>query len=236
MKKFLLLAMTALMALTASSQELPAHDGCTWYVRLGMSLNNATGGKMVKELNQASDLEHYSMGTLVGMAADFGFQYDITDFGIYWGMEFGVGNRGFSIKDEYMGEWEKSSMRIWSIKCAPLIIGYKYPISNDIKLDAHIGAYASSDIAGQKWKLSDSQGNKMDDDNTSDANLNDADVGVQAGIGIWFKRFNLDVTYQRGFIPMAKPNVTFMNSDFSFFNKSYNLYSSNVMVRLGVAF
>ena len=45
---------------------------------------------------------------------------------------------------------------------------------------------------------------------------------VYAGVGVWYDRFNLDFTYQRGFIDV-----------FSDFDK---IKTSNFMIRLGVAF
>lgn len=235
MKKFLLLMMSVLIAAMAWSQDADS-DKWTWYARLGMSVNNATGGKMVKDLNSQSTGNPYHIGSRIGMSADLGGHYPISDFGLYWGMELGVGTCGFSIKEEYSGEWEKLSIMRWNVKYAPLIIGYKKALSNDIKLDIHVGGFASVDFAGRKLKLSDSYGHKFDEANASDWNLNDADVGIQAGIGVWFKRFNLDCTYERGFIPMAEPEIFFIDNNLNFHSKQYKLYSSSVVIRIGYAF
>ena len=44
------------------------------------------------------------------------------------------------------------------------------------------------------------------------------DAGMNIGVGIWYDRFNFDITYQRGFI------------------KTWESNTSNVLIRLGVAF
>lgn len=235
MKKFLLLAMTALMALTASSQELPAHDGIVWYGRVGLSINNATGGKFVKETNDYYSDHHIglkeSMGCRMGMSVDFGFQQPMWN-GLYFGMELGLGTRGFSSKTQGNQEnWIKERMTTWNVKCAPIIIGYKFPVTSDIKIDAHVGGFASCDWAGQHMSFVDSYGEKDKSDGLGDYGYNAGDAGIQAGVGIWWKRFNLDVTYQRGFIPMLEITQYYDSS-----SAEYKIYSSNVMVRLGVAF
>ena len=48
------------------------------------------------------------------------------------------------------------------------------------------------------------------------------DVGLNAGVGFWYDRFNLDFCYQRGFIDA--------------FSDSNGFKTSNFMIRLGVAF
>lgn len=47
------------------------------------------------------------------------------------------------------------------------------------------------------------------------------DVGLNAGIGIWYNNFNLDFNFQRGFIEAEKDG---------------EYYTSNFMIRLGIAF
>ena len=91
---------------------------------------------------------------------------------------------------------------------------------------AHIGGYVSYDYAGKLKVEEEYQGSSNDEDvSLSDfENYNSFDAGMQVGVGLWFDRFNLDFTYQRGFIGIY---------DISNFDSPR---SSNFMIRLGVAF
>ena len=51
-----------------------------------------------------------------------------------------------------------------------------------------------------------------------EVDYNHFDAGMNIGVGVWYDRFNLDFTYQRGFI------------------KTWECNTSNVLIRLGVAF
>ena len=55
-----------------------------------------------------------------------------------------------------------------------------------------------------------------------DVDYNHYDVGMNIGVGVWYSRFNLDLTYQRGFIDT--------------FSDLGSNKTSNFMIRLGVAF
>jgi hypothetical protein len=54
-----------------------------------------------------------------------------------------------------------------------------------------------------------------------DIEWNRFDAGMNIGFGIWYDRFNLDFTFQRGFVEAATDSEA---------------YTSNIMLRLGVAF
>ena len=87
-------------------------------------------------------------------------------------------------------------------------------------VDAHLGAYVSCDYVG---KIKEKESYQGDSEETS-VNMGDwedwkrVDAGMNIGVGIWYDRFNLDFTYQRGFI------------------KTWECNTSNVLIRLGVAF
>ena len=51
---------------------------------------------------------------------------------------------------------------------------------------------------------------------------NHFDAGMNIGVGVWYDRFNLDLTYQRGFIDA--------------FSDADGFKTSNFMIRLGIAF
>lgn len=247
MKKLMLLAVGVVLAHTATAQVVSSQtyhrekSKTMWYARLGVSFDNIAGAN--EYINLANDFgqgeETYSMGSSTGMDIDFGFQRPISNFGLYWGMELGVGTRGFSTKyteiEEYDGEYiEKGKMLTWNVKYSPFTFGYKYTLTNDIKLDAHLGLFLSYDFAGKKINYSDSDGDKweLDTDYLKEhMDYQAFDAGMQLGLGVWFNRFNLDFTYQRGFVPMSKLYYSNLTG-----SVEKSLYSSNFMIRVGVAF
>jgi hypothetical protein len=57
------------------------------------------------------------------------------------------------------------------------------------------------------------------------------DAGIQAGVGVWYKKFNFDITYQRGFVSACDVMIDWSDSD-----ASYKVFSSNLMLRVGYSF
>ena len=55
-----------------------------------------------------------------------------------------------------------------------------------------------------------------------EVDYNHFDAGMNIGVGVWYDRFNLDLTYQRGFIDA--------------FSDADGFKTSNFMIRLGIAF
>lgn len=256
MKKLLLFAVGAAMAATASSQVMTSYSyskserKTLWYARLGVSFNNLTAGSVCEAMNspwlEDNGETPYSFGSKTGMTVDFGFQRPISNFGLYWGMELGIGTRGFTMKyDESEVDPDddfetNAKMMTWNVKYSPFTFGYKYTLTDDIKLDAHIGAFVSYDFAGKKLSYEETDGDKWElkDDELKDAlDYQDFDAGMQLGIGVWYKRFNLDFTWQRCFVPYGKMTMRAWDSyGESLGTEEYSLYSSNFMIRLGVAF
>lgn len=238
MKKVTLILAAAMMAVTASAQVVTsrtyvkAEKPTTWYARIGMSINNAAG-------NNDYFKDDNSKGSRLGMDIDFGFQRPISNFGLYWGMELGVGTRGYSTttKNEtsYYGSTytteTKWHMSAWNVKYSPFTFGYKYSVTDDIKLDAHLGAFISYDFTGSvKSETTQTYNGKTEKESAktdwgdfTDDYYQSFDAGMQIGLGVWYKRFNLDFMYQRGFVGMYK-------------DVEENMHSSNFEIRLGVAF
>lgn len=225
MKKLIVLALLAVSAVAAQAQMMKSRtlmkreNPATWYVRAGLSINMLSG-------LSSDDKEHYNLyqgtstststGSKAGFEVDFGFNKPIGKAGAYWGMELGIGNRGGKLT---VGEDsnDKYSFNTWSLNYSPVTFGYKYSLTDDIRLDVHLGAYALVDMSR---KAKDDDGKELDADDTFD---NRFDAGLQGGIGVWYKKFNLDVTYRHGFV--------------GFVSMPYDaLKSSAVMVRLGYAF
>lgn len=215
MKKLIIMAVACVMGLSASAQILTSRtfterkSTTIRYIRVGGSFNNVTG-----DISKDND----ALGSKLGYDVAFGFQKNFGQSAAYWGMELGVGTRGYSAEE---GDYEESVI-FHSAKWSPFTFGYKYALNDDIKIDGHLGAFVSYDFAGKgKYK------NEYDEEDIDFSDLKDyykqIDAGLQVGVGVWYKRFNLDLTYQRGFIDA--------NDD-----SDYSIFSSNFMVRLGVAF
>ncbi len=192
MKKFLLTAVLAVIGFTASAQLVQStsinvrrESNTMWYLRAGISINGVT--------------DWDSSSSAIGEDIVIGFHKSIGESGTYWGQEFGFGTRG--CKSDYLPEWnanydESLTMMSHVIKYSPFNFGYKYAITEDLKLDGHLGVYASYDIA---------KSGDLDDEGGWE---NDFDIGMNVGIGAWYKKFNFDFSYQRGFVPSYDCNFT----------------------------
>lgn len=175
-----------------------------WYIRGGLNLMNMSGSKDDGWGDQSSK---------VGYNFVYGFQKPIGSVGTYWGMDFGLGSRGWKESED---DWSENYMA-HNVQVSPFTFGYKYDITDAIAIDAHLGAYVSFDYVGKYKEEEDGQ----ELANASIGDWNDwkrVDAGMNIGVGIWYNRFNLDFTYQRGFI------------------KTWEANTSNVLIRLGVAF
>ncbi|MDE6484521.1 MAG: porin family protein [Duncaniella sp.] len=214
MKKILAIILLAVSAFTTSAQMLKSRTlmkkerPTTWYVRLGMSIDNITG--------VGSDCD---ASAKVGMDLDFGFNKPMGGAGCYWGMDLGIITRGGHIS------FDRSDMQLnvnaWALKYTPFTFGYKYAVTDDIKLDGHLGVFASYDLSNSaEFKDED-----RDPDTYFDSKF---DLGIQAGIGVWWKKFNLDLSYQHGFM---SPFVDLSYGDYLGDNST-----SAFVIRLGYAF
>ena len=218
MKKIILIALLGLTTLAGSAQVLTSRSlmkkqsQTTWYARLGLSIDMLSG-------LDSEDKDHgYSLGSKAGMAVDFGFNKPIGKSGVYWGMELGVQTRGGKI-NRYIERYDETSsatLTSWDVQYLPINFGYKYSITDDVKLDIHLGGFLSCDFT---HKAKDDDGDELD----TDVFDNRFDAGVQVGLGIWYKKVNLDFAYQHGFIE-------YTTSEYSSIN------TAAFMIRLGYAF
>ncbi|WP_455624170.1 PorT family protein [Parabacteroides sp.] len=170
-----------------------------WYLRGGLNMAGF-GGDGAEGMSRKA-------------AYDFaiGFQKPISTAGAYWGMDFGLGSRGFKA--------DETSLMTNNIKVSPFTFGWKYSITDDIQIDGHVGAYAAFDYLGKIKAEGESV--SMGDWEDLGMDWNRPDAGMNIGFGIWYDRFNLDFTFQRGFIEAASESKA---------------YTSNILLRLGVAF
>lgn len=224
-----------------------------WILRTGLSLNGGTGSAIsnIKDEckgynNEYGDEGKVSFGFKPGYELSVAFNRPFGNTNFYWGMELGLGTRGIKYTSEYSPEddwieYGHKSLLAWNFKYSPFTFGYKYNINESIALDAHLGAYVSLDFAGKGKSSWDGieQGDAYKEDEES-ANIGKDDLehykrfdcGLQVGLGVWYKRFNFDITYQRGF----------MNAyDFYYqsqwdIDEDSKICTSNIMFRIGMSF
>lgn len=230
MKKLFFLSLFTLASIAANAQLVKSRtfakeeSNTTWYTRLGLSFNNIAGNpEYLPWSNQGSD---FSWGTKAGYDISFGFQKPISHSDIYWGMDLGIGTRGYT--NNYLlrdGNKINEKLNTHNVNFSPLTFGYKHEIFDQLSIDLHIGGYFSYDFAYKQNLTYDETGETYDEIesyNSIDEHLVRYDAGIAAGAGVWYNRFNLDFTYQRGFI-----NAIEYDED---------MHSSKFMVRIGVRF
>lgn len=172
-----------------------------WFLRVGLNMMNFAGDGA-----EGCDSN-------IGYNAVVGYQKPLGSVGAYWGMEAGLASRGFKIDDL------KSIAH--NIQFSPFTFGWKFGVADNVKIDAHLGAFASYDFTSKMKE----DGESISWGEFADAlevDYNHFDAGMNLGVGVWYDRYNLDFTYQRGFIDA--------------FSDSDGFNTSNFMIRLGIAF
>lgn len=162
------------------------------YIKGAAAINSATADGGSEYITN-----HGGWDLLLGHAKKF------SDMDLYYGIEYGIGSRGFCI--EVLGN-ELASSWAGNIKASPMI-GYKYDFDNGLSIDGHAGYFASYDLFGNVTVLTESRNiwSKDVDD------YNHFDNGIRLGAGVWYENFLLDFTWQRGFINYYKAYNTNAN-------------------------
>lgn len=179
-----------------------------WFMRVGMNFMNMTG-------EGAEDLK-----SKMGYDVKFGFAKTMGSAGAYWGMDFGLTSRGFKYEDDYYDEDEKYTAH--AVQISPFTFGWKINVIDKLSIDPHVGAFLSCDYASivKSDDLDNYDWSDFADD--AECDYNRFDAGINVGVGVWYSRFNLDFSYQHGFV-----NV---------FTDMDGFKSGNFMINLGVAF
>lgn len=220
MKKLALLVCAAFCAIamnaqlvTSTSQGLvtepkaPKESKTTWMFKVGMATNNFVG-----ENWGDSD-------TKIGY--NFGFEFNRTmgKKGAYWGMDFLFGSRGYKYSEGEYDFKHKAHNFQWS----PFTFGWKVDVANKITIDPHLGVFLAIDYAGKQ--VAEYDGEEGDISIWDVEDYIPVDLGMKIGVGVWFnKKFNLDLTYQRGFVNAFD------------FGDDYSSKTNNFLIRLGYAF
>lgn len=176
-----------------------------WFVRGGMNLMNLSG-------DAAEDLK-----SKMGYNVMLGFTKNLGAQGAYWGMDFGLTSRGFKVE----GEGDDIKSIAHAVQVSPFTFGWEFDVTDAISIDPHIGAFVSCDYTS-KMKGDGEDISWSDFADYSEVDYNRFDAGLNLGVGVWYDRFNLDFSYQRGFVDV--------------FTDLDGVKSSNFMIRLGVAF
>lgn len=211
MKKVLLIA--ALLLLCAGIQAQIVSSRSTsikteksrttsqWVLRAGLNLMNLAGDGVE------------GSNSNIGYSVMAGFQKPMGAEGAYWGMEAGLGSRGFKV--------EELKSIAHNIQFSPFTFGWKFEVADNFKIDTHLGAFASFDYTS-KMKMDGESISWGDFADYEEVDYNHFDAGLNIGAGVWYGRYNLDFTYQRGFIDVF--------TDFD------GIKTSNFLIRLGIAF
>ena len=218
MKKVLFLIVAALLCVSMQAQIVSSRSvglksskvssETEHFFRVGLNMMNFSG-------DGAEDLD-----SRMGYNIVYGFMKPMGGVGLYWGMDFGLGSRGY----KYEGDGIENKLIAHNVQVSPFTWGWKYEVINNLKVDVHVGAYAGFDYTGKIELEVDGEEASVDMgdwDDDLDLDWHRYDVGLNAGFGVWYRSFNLDFTFQRGFIETAKESES---------------YTSNFMIRLGVAF
>ena len=233
MKRFLSFACAALCCMVMNAQlvtsrsvstiETPKpvvqkESKTTWMFKLGMATNNFVGDGIDDDVSAK-----------VGYNFGFEFNRSMGKKGAYWGMDFLFGSRGYKYS-ESEDDWDFDyKFKTHNFQWAPFTFGWKIDVTEKFAIDPHVGLFLSVDYAGKETYSYGYSGNKEEEeigiyDEEFDEDYIPVDFGMKIGVGVWFnKKFNLDLTYQRGFVS-------------TFDDEDYTVNASNFLIRLGYAF
>lgn len=184
MKKFLFLVVAAFVCSTVGAQVVTstsfkkAKKNTLWYVKAGMNIASVDG--------EGAD-------ALVGYNVGIAFDRPIGGSGVFWGMGLQLATKGWKVS--YEGDEIKMNANKLEI---PLNFGYKYQINDDFAVDARVGGFVNYDVFG-KMKVKEDG----DEESISLGDLEDYDrfgAGIQFGVGVWYQKLNLNITYQNGLV------------------------------------
>lgn len=239
-----------------------------WIVRAGVGINGVAGSATgtQKDLWEAGDWDG-KFKTTAGYDFSIGFNKSFGEHPLYWGMNLAFGMRGYKTSaswekfgintigqgTDFHGKTEDVTLNSYNVQISPFTIGYKYSFLERMAVDAHFGVYASYDFAGSyKTKTTDTiistskYGNRNDyKENESDVKISDLDnmrkydAGINLGIGYWFGHFNIDFTWQRGFIPVFEggdKEIQIGSGKKAQKKEVGNYFTNNFQLTLGYAF
>lgn len=214
-----------------------------WIVRAGVSFSGVTGkGIDAQEDSWTKGKWDGSFGRSFGGNLSIGFNKSFGSSPLYWGMDLGVAMRGYktdatwsygsssSISGGYDSHTKSETITLtaYNAQLSPINIGYKIIFNERMTLDIHVGGFASYDFAGNLKSesydhiyLTGKYGtNDKTTENSNSIKIGDIDsyrnydFGAIGGIGFWYGHFNIDLSYQRGFISIYDGDNTYFCNKF----------------------
>ena len=214
-----------------------------WIVRAGVSFSGVFGkGIDAQEDAWAKNKWSGSFKRAFGGNLSIGFNKHFGSSPMYWGMDLGVAMRGYkadaswsygassSISGGYDSHTksETTTLTAYNAQLSPINIGYKYVINDRMAVDIHVGGFASYDFAGSlkgesydhiyltgKYGTNDKTTENSNSTKIGDIdNYRNYDFGAIGGVGFWYGRFNVDVSYQRGFISIYDSDDSYFCNKF----------------------
>ncbi len=160
-------------SIIVNNEKAPSNT--RWILRAGMNFMKLGG----------DGLEGLDVKSNVGYNVTAEFQKPFITDGLYWGMNFGLSSRGAKVQEEDV------TMKLvgHNVQFSPFNVGWRINVADNIAIDPHIGVYGSYDYV---------LNSDMDEINPD----NDWDIGMNVGVGVWYKKFSLDLNYQHGFKSM----------------------------------
>ncbi len=241
------------------------NDGKThWIFRAGLGINGVVGpNKETTNMQWEDGKWSGAFKAVSGYDFGFGFNKSFGHNPLYWGMELSLGMRGYktnATKSSSTGAIHTShgtagassnsvsemSLVCYNAQLTPLSIGYKYSFLERMAVDLHVGAFVSYDFAGNmKTNYTHDvhyfAGNNKHEENDSKVKISDIeglnkhDIGMNLGVGYWYGHFNIDITWQRGFVPVYSTGDEDVKIGKNTVKRG-NLYSNSFQITLGYTF
>ena len=209
MKRICMIVLMALFCIGVCAQEEEeSKKKTTWYVKLGGTFATLTGW-------EDEDIDNSSkMGYLVGIAFDravgtkgwfIGAGLQLRSKGgkteSYWYQDVSDGGASWTDREHNDCTYNINTIEI------PLYFGYKFHITDNWSVDLRIGGFANYDLWGNmKKKTYGWYDGKSYDNGETKTNMGDWEdydsysAGALAGLGVWYKKFNLNLTYEFGLL------------------------------------
>ena len=128
---------------------------------------------------------------------------------LYWGAGIGLQTKGAKAKGSTSDD--KVTLNITTFEI-PINFGYMVNLTKGVDLDLHAGAFADVDMFG-KYKVK--YGGMTDSTSMGDwDDFSRLNLGVQAGLGLWFNTLGVNFGYSYGFLQQWE-DVEWYPSNFS---------------------
>ncbi len=215
MKKLLLLTLLASCVLCAEAQnsakrrDLLRESGLSEPYKLDQYIR---GGLNLSTISGVDSFDFDNNILQAGYFLGYGFTAPIF-WDLYWGSEFALTTRGFGGEFEFP-EYDQVGndveyIHAHLVQLTPINIGYRYALSDNVKLDLQVGVYLSYDYAG-KYYYDDKFDDSYDLNYTfeeyaesKEMSYSRFDVGLNSGLGVWYKdKVKFDVQVKNGFMPI----------------------------------